>query len=128
MKVSSLVSASSIALILSSALLTGCATTKTAGATAGPCDVSQAVGSCTATVQRQGSKLVVCPTETSATTPVCMNATVNVKRAGRVAEPVQLMLQPNQCVPLNAQIVSADVGGCQAFAPRSPATQVAADK
>jgi hypothetical protein len=124
-----LVSASSIVLILSSALLSGCATTKTktAEATASPCDVTQAVGSCTATVQRQGSKLVVCPTETSAATPVCMNTTVNVKRAGRKAEPVQLMLQPNQCVPLNSQIVSADIGGCQAFAPRSSSTQVAAE-
>jgi hypothetical protein len=128
MKVASVVSASSIVLILSGALLSGCATTKTAEAKASPCDVTQAVGSCTATVQRQGTKLVVCPTETSAATPVCMNATVNVKRAGRKAEPVQLMLQPNQCVPLNTQIVSADVGGCEAFAPRSSSsTQVAAE-
>jgi len=114
----SLASAASLVL-LSSALLTGCATTKPAGL----CDTTQAVGSCAVKVETHGSKLVVCPAENAAATPVCMNATVNVKRPGRAAQPMQVLLQPNQCVPLSAEVVSATAGdACQAFATRSAAS------
>lgn len=109
----SLASAASIVL-LSSALLTGCATTKPAGR----CDTTQAVGSCAVRVETHGSKLVVCPVASA--TPVCMNATVNVKRPGRAAQPMQVLLEPNQCVPLSAEVESAQPGdSCQAFATRT---------
>ena len=128
MKVPSIVSATSVAVLLSTALLSGCATTTKTAAASAPCDTTQAVGSCSVTVERQGSKLVVCPAATAPATPVCMNATVNVKRPGRKAEPVQMMLEPNQCVPLNTQFTSAEAVGCQAFAPSSSsATQVASE-
>src|SRR5689334_19786128 len=110
----SLASAASIVL-LSSALLTGCATTKPAGR----CDTTQAVGSCTVKVETHGSKLVVCPAASA--TPVCMNATVNVKRPGRAAQPMQVFLEPNQCVPLSAEVETAQPGdSCQAFATHAP--------
>jgi predicted small secreted protein len=109
----SLASAAAMVL-LSSALVTGCATTKPAGR----CDTAQSVGSCTVKVETHGSKLVVCPAANA--TPVCMNATVNVKRPGRAAQPMQVFLEPNQCVPLSAEVESAQPGdSCQAFAPRA---------
>jgi hypothetical protein len=101
--------------LLSSALSTGCATTTKP---AGRCDTTQAVGACTVKVETHGSKLVVCPAASA--TPVCMNATVNVKRPGRAAQPMQVFLEPNQCVPLSAEVESAQPGdSCQAFAPHT---------
>jgi hypothetical protein len=109
----SLASATALVL-LSSALFTGCATTKPAG----HCDTTQAVGSCAVKVETHGSKLVVCPAASA--TPVCMNATVNVKRPGRAPQPVQVFLEPNQCVPLSAEVETAQPGdACQAFAIRT---------
>jgi hypothetical protein len=111
----SLASAASIVL-LSSALLTGCAATRPAGR----CDTTQAVGSCAVKVETHGSKLVVCPAENAAPAPVCMNATVNVKRPGRAAQPMAVLLEPGQCVPLSSEVVSAEPGeSCQAFAARA---------
>jgi hypothetical protein len=110
----SFASAASIVL-LSSALLTGCAATRPAGR----CDTTQAVGSCAVKVEKHGSKLVVCPAENASPAPVCMNATVNVKRPGRAKQPMQVLLEPNQCVPLNSEVMSAEGGECQAFATRS---------
>ena len=127
MKLLSLASATSIALLLSGALLSGCATTKPAG----QCDTTQSVGSCAVTVQMQGSRLVVCPVADAAASPVCMNAALDVKRPGRQAQQVQMMLQPGHCQPLNTEVVSATAASCKAFAMRARdagSTEVAAAK
>ncbi|MEP7244548.1 MAG: hypothetical protein ABI885_12845 [Gammaproteobacteria bacterium] len=117
MKLRPFVSATSIALLLSGALLSGCATT----APVGRCDTAQSVGSCAVTVQQQGSRLVVCPVKDPAASPVCMNASVDVKRPGQKLQSTQVMLEPGRCVPLSPGVTSVTPSSCEAFAVRTSA-------
>jgi hypothetical protein len=118
MKLPSLATSTSIVLL--GALLSGCATTPNAATTgkAAPCDTTQSVGSCAVTVQKQGSRLVVCPVQNSAA-PVCMNSVVDVQRPGRKPQQVQFMLEPGQCQPLSTEIINATPASCAAFATRA---------
>ena len=103
-----------------SGALSGCAS-----APPSRCDTAQVAGTCAVTVQRSGSRLVVCPVEESATTAVCMNAALDVQRSGR-KEQVQVMLKPKQCQPLSTEVTSASPGNCQAFAMSRPAAAATA--
>lgn len=109
--------------VLSAALLTGCASEPTHG----PCDTTKSIGACAVTVQMQGSRLVVCPADNAASSPVCMNTMLDVQRSGR-AQKMQIMLLPGRCQALSSDVTSAASNLCQAYAPRShanPAVQAA---
>ena len=115
MKSPSLAFATSIVL-LSSALLSGCASS---GPRLGRCDTSHAVGACAVTVQMQGSRLVVCPVETPTSTPVCMNAAVDVAHPGHKSQQMHYLLEPGHCQALSTTYSSASAASCEAFAVRS---------
>ena len=115
MKSPNLAFATSIVL-LSSALLSGCAT---GTARVGRCDTSHTVGACAVTVQTQGSRLVVCPVETATSTPVCMNAVVDVARPGHTPTQMRYLLEPGHCQLLSTTFSSASAASCEAFALRS---------
>src|SRR6266498_1160332 len=104
MKPPSLASATSIVLLLSGALLSGCAATTPR---LSRCDTTKTVGSCAVTVQMQGPRLVVCPVQDAAASPVCMNAALDVKRPGQKAQQTKVLLKSGQCQPLSAEITSA---------------------
>lgn len=125
MKLSSFASTLSIVAIASGALLSGCATPAPVAAVAGPAEAAQVVGSCAATVEKQGTRLVVCPDPASiaSTSPEYMNAVVDVKRPGKKAVPTTVVLKPGQCQPLNSEITSATPLSCEAFAPRMTAAK-----
>ena|SRR5690349_690085 len=112
-------SAASIVL-LCAGVLAGCAS----GPPRGPCDTAQSLGTCAVTVQMQGSRLVVCPANTAASSPVCMNTTLDVQRSGR-AQKMQIMLLPGRCQALSSDVTSAASNLCQAYAPRSHANPAA---
>ena len=116
MKSPTLAFATSIVL-LSSALLSGCASGGTGRVAR--CDTSHTVGACAVTVQTQGSRLVVCPVETATSTPVCMNAVVDVARPGHKPTQMRYLLEPGHCQLLSTTFSSASAASCEAFALRS---------
>lgn len=106
---------STLLVLAAGALFSGCAGTPSASS--GRCDTTQSLGTCSVRVEQQGSRLVVCPDSSpAAATPVCMAATLDVKRPGRKPQQTRMLLQPGQCVPLNTEISSAASSSCQAFA------------
>lgn len=120
MKLPSLASSATFLVLISGALASGCHSTPRLG----PCDTAQAVGSCAVTVQTQGSRLVVCPAPAANAAPACMSTTLDIQKAGRKPERVQVMLEPGRCLPLSTEVINASSNACQAFAPRSRANPV----